>query len=90
MTDAMPTTVNGYMGSGRERRRDQMLPCFCPTTRKRNRAGCVETVSKGERAARIERYRRDVEAGRPIRFIAASATLTRARQQVEAIHGPTA
>lgn len=90
MADAMPTTVNRYMGSGRDQRRDEMLPRFGPTTRKRDGAGCVETVSDAERAARIERYRRDVEAGRPIRFIPSSVTLTSVRQRVEVDHGPTA
>lgn len=88
MADAMPTTVNGYMGSGRDRRRDEMSPCFSPTTRKRDWTKCIETVSEAERRARIKRYRRDLAAGRPIRFIDANKSLSLVGY--EAIHGPTA
>lgn len=85
MSLALPTEINGFAGPGYDRRCDEMLPIFSRTTRKE-----TETVSKAERAARIERYRRDIEADRPIRFIPCSVTLTRARRALEVDHGPTA
>jgi|GEM_PF-3680763 len=88
MSLALPTDIEGFMGSGRDRRRDEMLPIFSRTTRKRDGAACIETVSAAERRARIKRYRRDVAADRPIRFIDASKPLSLIGY--EAIHGPTA
>lgn len=83
MSLALPTEINGFAGTCHDRRRDEMLPIFSRTT-------CVETVSEAERAARIERYRRDIEADRPIRFIPCRVTLTAVRRQVEVDHGATA
>lgn len=90
MSMALPTEINGFAGTGHDRRRDEMLPIFSRTTRKRDGAECIETVSDAERAARIERYRRDIEADRPIRFITGSVTLTQNRHGLEVDHGPTA
>lgn len=88
-SEALSSPISGFVGATRDRRRDEMLPCFYPTTRKRNGAACIEVVSAAERAARIERYRGDVAAGRPIQVIPGSVTLTKSRRRLEAAHGPT-
>lgn len=89
MSLALFTAINGFEGSGRDRRRDEMLPCFCRTTRVRHGgAPCTEIVFGAERRARIKRYRRDVAANRPIRFIEAAKPLS--LMGYKAIHGQTA